>query len=439
MPANMVTLAAAAAFGPVACVRTLRIFRRHDRSSDLSARTHHGLYSANRTHGCNVEPPSMIMDSPVLQLLLIVAVAWVARHTLLRATPSPTAAGAIIMAIGIFGLASLPRIPAIPASTLQPFAIGLLVVWGFIGGSYLSSRLQGRMSAHTASPTDSFAVGTWVAGTAVLARVLLLGVPSWRFVALSLLALAFALWLWYLGLVFRGFRAILASTGRLRATGRVLLSTVSTQSLALLAWNLWPNTEFLRTPVAALIVLGFLLYGLGFALIIQRYRRESRWTLSKDWDNTNCILHGAMSITGLAIVYTGTLPPIVGIATWLYVLVALVLVEIVEVARMFERIRYQGLREGLLTYHVSQWSRNFTFGMFYAFTDAATSILSAPPALTQIQVIVDAVIASGAYIVLFFLLVQLALWGIASIKFGTTSALRRHHDTPAPLSTQRSD
>jgi hypothetical protein len=381
----------------------------------------------------------MIIDSPSVQLLLMVAVAWLARHTLLRATPSPTPAGAIVMAIGIFGLASVQRIPAIPTSVLQPFAIGLLVIWGFIAASYIASWLQGRMPAHTASPTDSFAVGTWVAGTAVMARMLMLGVPSWRVLAVWLLALAFVLWLWYLGLVFRGFRAIMASTDRLRATGRILLSTVSTQSLALLAWNLWPNAEILRAPVAALIVFGFLLYGLGLALIFQRYQRDPRWTLSQDWDNTNCILHGAMSITGLAIAYTGALPRSVGIATWLYVLAALVVVELIEVARMFERVRGHGLREGLLTYHASQWSRNFTFGMFYAFTAAAASTLKAQPALAPLRSIVDAVIESGSYIVLFFLLAQLALWGSANVKFGTKSALPQRHDASTPLSTQRSD
>lgn len=361
----------------------------------------------------------MRLDLPIVQLAVLALAAWIASRTLLRPAPSPTAAGAIVMAVGIFGLASFRKIQAIPASAAQPFALGLLVVWGFIAASYAASRLQGRLAAHIAAPVDAFAVGTWVAGTAVMARLLLQGVPGWRGAALALGLAAFALWLWYLALVLRGFRAMLASPARLRATGRILLSAVSTQSLALLAWHLWPNAGFLRAPVTALIVLGYLFYGAGLVLIVQRYMREPRWTLSEDWDNTNCILHGAMSISGLAVAYTGLLPEVAGIGTWLYVLASLLVVETIEVARMIRRVRQHGLQRGLFTYHVSQWSRNFTFGMFYAFTLALAPAFVASPALSPLAPFVAWLLGSGPYIVLFFLLIELGLWACANVKFGT--------------------
>ena len=335
------------------------------------------------------------------------------------------------MAAGIFGLAAMQKIPAIPSSSLQPFAIGLFVVWGFIAASYAASWLQGRMAAHTATPGDSFAVGTWVAGTAVMARMLLLGVPAWREAAMALAIAAFLLWLWYLVLVLRGFRAIVAAHDRLRATGRILLSAVSTQSLALVAWDLVPHDGFAPALAAGLMVLGYLLYGVGLVLIVQRYRRAPRWTLSEDWDNTNCILHGAMSISGLAVAYTGVLPEILGIATWLYVLAALVAVEAIEVARMVLRVRGHGLRRGIFTYHVSQWSRNFTFGMFYAFTIALAPALASRAALSPLFPFVERLIAYGPYLVLFFLLLQIGLWISANVEFGTrvarhAVAWRRH-------------
>jgi len=41
---------------------------------------------------------------------------------------------------------------------------------------------------------------------------------------------------------------------------------------------------------------------------------------------------------------------------------------LVEIARAMKRTRLYGFAEGLLIYDPTQWSRNFTFGMLYAFT-----------------------------------------------------------------------
>ena len=43
-------------------------------------------------------------------------------------------------------------------------------------------------------------------------------------------------------------------------------------------------------------------------------------------------------------------------------------IEGIEVLRAIARVRHHGVGLGLLSYDVSQGSRNFTFGMFYAFT-----------------------------------------------------------------------
>jgi hypothetical protein len=373
-------------------------------------------------------------DHPLFQLTIFALAAWIVRRKLARPGPSPTAAAAIVMAIGIFGLAALRQIPAIPAAAAQPFALGLLAVWGCIAASYAACWRQGRLAAHIGSPVDAFAVGTWVAGSAVMARLLLQGVPGWRAAALALDLVTFALWLWYLALVLRGGRAIIASPTRLRATGRILLSTVSTQSLVLLAWHLWPQAGWLRAPATLLIALGYLFYGIGLVLIIQRYRRAPRWTLADDWDNTNCIVHGAMSISGLAVAYTGLLPAALGIATWLYALAALLIVEAIEVARMIQRVKRLGLRQGVFTYHVSQWARNFTFGMFYAFTLALAPALAASPALAALKPGVEWLLRFGPAIVLFFLLVEMGLWIDANARSKTPAARPIVSD---PLKEQR--
>src|SRR5690625_8044484 len=53
---------------------------------------------------------------------------------------------------------------------------------------------------------------------------------------------------------------------------------------------------------------------------------------------------------------------------WLVVFLLVILIESTEVVRAISRIRLYGWNEGIFHYLITQWSRNFTFGMFYAFT-----------------------------------------------------------------------
>src|SRR3546814_6209790 len=64
----------------------------------------------------------------------------------------------------------------------------------------------------------------------------------------------------------------------------------------------------LRPAATALVALGYVFYAIGAALVLRRYLRQPGWRLAEDWENPNCILHGAMSITGLAAVMSGAVP-----------------------------------------------------------------------------------------------------------------------------------
>ena len=111
----------------------------------------------------------------------------------------------------------------------------------------------------------------------------------------------------------------------------------------------------------------------------------------------------------LLLVVGGIGDPIVPAAVWLYVLAALVAVEAIEIARLLARIGAYGWRLGALTYHASQWARNFTFGMFYAFTLALSrqpGFSTEPPWLRAIQ---GPILIVGPYVVLAFLLSEIAL------------------------------
>src|SRR5699024_5416018 len=107
---------------------------------------------------------------------------------------------------------------------------------------------------------------------------------------------------------------------------------------------------------------------IGIILIVRRYINEKSWTLVDDWTSTNCIIHGALSITGLAIVSANTFTSSFVNVLWVIIFILLIIVEMIEIVSAILRIKRYGWNNGLFTYHVAQCSRNFTFVMFYTFT-----------------------------------------------------------------------
>lgn len=173
------------------------------------------------------------------------------------------------------------------------------------------------------------------------------------------------LWIMFLYICFMNFKQLWNCPVFHAIHGVVLLSAVATQSVVIL-WNeVFPSLPDIFSLSA--FALGLLFYMSGLILIFKRYA-ETEWSLMEDWTNTNCIIHGALSITGLAIVSTKMFQEEILLYYWMLVLVIFCLVEGLEIVRAIKRVRQKGWREGIFSYNVSQWSRNFTFGMFYAFT-----------------------------------------------------------------------
>ena len=64
-----------------------------------------------------------------------------------------------------------------------------------------------------------------------------------------------------------------------------------------------------------------LCYAIGLGLILRRYVGGETWRLADDWDNKNCILHGALSISGLAAVVSDHFSAQALLVFWLIVAV----------------------------------------------------------------------------------------------------------------------
>ena len=309
------------------------------------------------------------------------------------------------MAAGIFTVASLPRLPfagALAGVATAVVALGWIAVAVGIAASVARC---GGLSRRTRPVVESFGIGTWVAGTAVFARVLMLAVPDNPWPARAAFLVAVGLWLWFMPRAL-GNLIRLART-RLPPNGIILLSTVATQAVALIALRLFPEVPGVWIGAAVLMALGVLCYAFAAFLVLRRYAGGG-WVLAADWANGNCILHGALSITGLTAIVSGRFGAGAILALWGAVAAIFAAVEAIEIARLVARVRAAGWRAAVLVYDVSQWARNFTFGMFYAFTlaFAARYPIVADPSLGALR---EAVATYGAYVVLALLMAETAL------------------------------
>jgi len=338
------------------------------------------------------------------------------RTFLLKREPSETASGAIVMALGIFVNGAAYRFPL--HETWGPiYTVGLFLIWLLIMSSFGKNAFHRQLKAkHMNDPIQFFALGTWIAGTSVCGIAIAMNIPEWGWLAWGMAVIAVLLWIYYLVKSIVHFQAIWNPDLSRKVHGIILLPAVSTQSLVLLfktlCGDLVPNWL-----MAAVIAFGALLYAIGLMLIIRRFALSRPWNIADEWPNTNCILHGAMSITGLASAVSGAVPPNVIVVIWFWVLLWFLVVESVECLRAVFRIKRYGLTRGIGIYNVSQWSRNFTFGMLYAFTFYMDLSQTAFAQVRALHTLKSAIMDYGAWVVLALLVNECLLFFKAKLRW----------------------
>jgi hypothetical protein len=313
---------------------------------------------------------SLASSFEILRLVLLAVLFLGIRFFFMKSIASPTGSGAIVMAIGIFMNGAIVHFPLLHNEYSRSFAVILFILFLFIAGSYLRDAVQRKIfEIHFADQVGMFAVGTWIAGTSVCGSVLFQRLPGWKPLVQILVIGNIGLWFYFIYRAVRSLLHFLTSDDRRKVHGVLFLSTVSTQSLVIVWKATFGESAGYRLVAPWIILLGVVLYVVSFYFIVRRYIGEgTRIDLDKGWFTTNCITHGAMSITGLASAASGVVPPNLILLIWLWAISWFVIVEIIEIARAVKRIRIHGFLDGLLVYNPTQWSRNFTFGMLYAFT-----------------------------------------------------------------------
>jgi hypothetical protein len=311
-----------------------------------------------------------------------------------------TSSLAIVMALGIFTQGvfhyylGMDYFTGFTGKLLSGIVLSLWL--SFILSILASIKHKKFRELHLLNPLNRFGIGTWIASSS-LSGIIIHEQFSQMAVPVVILIVNFTVWLFYIGVIIPFF--IKQNTGEVN--GIILLSTVSTQSLVLLSHAVYQSAN--TSIFFWFIVGGLIFYTISLLFILKRYL-YTKWSVVHDWKNTNCILHGALSITGVASVSTASMPPLMIQVLWMGATLMFIFVESIEITRMVKRFRMFGFREGLWTYHVTQWSRIFTFAMYFTFT-----LLLEPKGIILKEALNFAA-AAGIWVVISVTLLQTALW-----------------------------
>jgi hypothetical protein len=294
-----------------------------------------------------------------------------------------------------------------------------LALWSSFSFSFLMTLFKKRFrELHYSNPINRFGIGTWVAGTSICTILIAKQFMEWSLIAQILACLNFGLWFIYIMICVRAFIDLNHKRQTKNVHGILLLTTVSTQSIVLVM-----SAVFKHVPMTIdhlFITLGVCFYLISGSIIIKRYIMPTdSWSIETDWNNTNCILHGAISITGLACIKSHSISEHEILFIWIVAAVIFMIVESLEVYRLIKRIKRYGMKKGVLTYDVSQWSRIFTFGMFFTFTFLTV------PGHSFLTAIKNLIISIGIWTIPTLLILEVSLCSIFLIQ-----AFRKY---PKPL------
>jgi hypothetical protein len=328
-------------------------------------------------------------------------------YFLLSGVLARTGSAAIIMSLGIVSQGVLKHF--ISLDGLPGLLISSLVFssWIFLVFVYSNTFVKGQFrNLHTNDPVNFFAIGTWVAGTSICCITLYNHIGSIYFVIEAIAILNTAMWIGYISLCIKKFYIIIKSKSFDNVHGLLLLTTVSTQSLVLLYNTVFKNFTYLPGISFSLIIIGAFFYFVGMLFIIKRYMKR-RWKITDEWMNTNCIIHGAVSITGIACLFSKVFSQELVSVVWMTAFILLIVIEGIEIVRGLLRLKKYGITKGILVYDVSQWARVFTLGMFYAFS------LKLSPFYIPIRlgfIWQNFILDYTAYVILLLLFIQLILF-----------------------------
>lgn len=301
--------------------------------------------------------------SPVIVFVLLTLFTyWIYRHYFHYSNSSPTMLdGSIIMAVGIFAYACLPRF-AVPNFFMLVVALELLAIWICVGFNLLQTYLYNPNFLQERN--EEIALGIWITATVVTVLLLNQVEKTLHGFILMLSLAAIVLCAIYLIIVSQYMWQIIKTKNRTPANAMILLSAIGVESVVLLIATIFHDV----VPIflyQALIIFGVLLYFAGLCMMFGHAlttKNDSQFITTTE----DCLIYASLAVTGLSMNSSGAFSGWSINAMWWSAFVAFLVVEMSEIWRLIAT-RGQS-RHSLLQYDPRQWLRVFAFGMFYAFT-----------------------------------------------------------------------
>ncbi|MGM7719900.1 hypothetical protein [Metabacillus sp. Hm71] len=319
--------------------------------------------------------------------------------------------GSIIMAIGIFLVGAIQQFSVLNKTLGNYCTYLIILIWFLLLVTFFRSILKpDYRHSLMENPITFFGAGTWIASTSVIGNLAIHRFPGSLHSVEMIFLLNLIMWSVFIAISIHQFRRIIINGCISHTHGVLLLSTVSTQSMASLMSNL--HSQIIpNVLIDTFIFIGIAFYLFCFLLLFKRF--FDNYTNIHEWKNTDCIIHGAVSITGLSMTVSGHFSVSILTFVWYTAFTLFLIVESFELIRGFMRIKTYGVVKGIFTYHQSQWSRNFTFGMFYLFTKRFLDNYSSfhYPFVFQHQLITPL-----GWVVLILLVIQVSLFTYSKLE-----------------------
>lgn len=303
-----------------------------------------------------------ISGSPFFLFIVLFLISQLAYYLFFRPIKPSMMSGAIVMALAIFAITCLPNFE-LPFLLVLILALELLIVWFYVGFSLIQAYLIDEL--HHKELATNLALGTWSAGTALLAFLLDQLQPILHGFIILFGILAIVLWLVYFFIIAQWFIATFVKRIATPVNGMVFLATVSTQCVVMVIDRLFGG-DIGDWFYQCIVSVGYLLYFAGFFLLILYFVKQYR--ISFKWSAANTLFYGAMALNGLAIINLNSEIPLWIIhATWWWTIISFVLITGIEIYFWVRRALNQESRKNLFKYATSQWLRLFSICSFYGF------------------------------------------------------------------------
>lgn len=342
------------------------------------------------------------MDYSIFYLFILVLVSTFIHHFYKKNAHCQAAMGSIVMALGIITFDVLPQFQWMPHLIRQLMVMEILIIALYLVCFFVQRAIEIQFNIFTTNAVNQFGIGTWIAGSSILVILFLQQYPYWHIVIWSFSFCALFFWPIYLIISFRNLWHIFSKKIKLH-TGNLLLLTVSTQAVALLTHALFAN----KLPILmtqAFIFLGYIFYIIGITILGKYLISHQKKRLILGWSNGYSIMHGALSISGLASITTHSMNNKVILSTWILATMVFFCIESLSLTKLYYRIKIKGLVLGMLIYNLSQWTRIFTFGMYYSFS------LALFKQHLNTKFLLHHVVTYGKYVVLVLLLFEVFIF-----------------------------